>query len=238
MESHDLDVRISSQVKTPVVRVIPLNDSEESHRIVREADIQQQGDEIHVTMPPGAGGGSMVISGGSVSINGAWYQGPVSVVNGVIRSHGVTGGELGSGARVQAIIPAGSVADLHSVSGDIRVEGDLSSFRGRTVSGNISATGVHQKLFARSTSGNVEVGTVSGEADITTVSGSVEIDSYGGKEITVQTVSGGIRIGASGGASGSMDVQTVSGGVRLQGVTLNRALDIRHHTVSGSIRKT
>jgi hypothetical protein len=100
--------------------------------------------------------------------------------------------------------------DLHSASGDVRIE---------YVAGDFSR---------RAASGDVQFGRVDGSASINSASGDIRGDSVGG-DFHAKTASGDINIEAIGGAAG---ITTASGDVTLGNLAVG---DTRVHSASGDV---
>lgn len=239
--SHDLSITASGSSTVSTVRVIPLDETEDTAQIVRDTVIQQDGKKLSIILPENQGGGIVQnVSGGSVTVNGVRYQGPVSIVNGVVRGIVTSGSGAvvigGRGVRVDVQIPSGSSARVGSLSGDVDTRGFLDLLRVNTISGGVRADEVGE-LLGGSTSGDLEADVVRRVISVTTISGDVDIHSYHGSEANLRSVSGDLELNAASGATGEVHANTVSGDIRLRGTRGQPGLDVKTRTVSGYIRK-
>ena len=234
---YDLQIMTSRAQRHPSVRIIPLSDSEASLKVAREADISQRENRLRVKLPKDKGGVStMMIGGGSTYINGVHYQGPVTIVDGVVyQGQGATVA-ASSGVRVEVTLPEGSSADIETVSGDAVIDGSVDELRFKSVSGDLVADAVHT-VSITTTSGDVELAAVSDGGTVNSVSGDVEIRQYDGRGMFVNTTSGDVRVAAGQQARGSLDINTVSGNVTTHNTRGNSALRVRPNTVSGRVRE-
>lgn len=110
-------------------------------------------------------------------------------------------------------MPAQGAADLHSVSGDVKVTGIRGTVRAESVSGNINASDTPKLEVAKSVSGTVTLSGVSTGGDLSAASVSGDI------------VAKGVKVHA-------LDVSSVSGEVTLTDVTCDR---LGAKSVSGNI---
>jgi DUF4097 and DUF4098 domain-containing protein YvlB len=153
-------------------------------------------------------------------------------------------------------MPAAGTAEVHSVSGDVKVTGVRGAVRADTVSGNLTATDTPRLENAKSVSGDVTVSGVTNGGDLVagSVSGNVtarslklrslELSSVSGDlraidvtcdRLTAKSTSGGVEYTGAIARGGSYDINVHSGDVRLMlenpsGFVLNA------NTFSGSIR--
>lgn len=236
---YDLQIMTSRAQKHPSVRIIPLSDSEASLEVAREADISQRGNRLRVKLPKdkgGVGGDTLMIGGGSTYINGVHYQGPVTIVDGVVYQGQDATVAASSGVRVEVTLPEGSSADIETVSGDAVIDGSVDELRFKSVSGDLVADAAHT-VSITTTSGDVELAAVSDGGTVNSVSGDVEIRQYDGRGMFVNTTSGDVRLAAGQQAQGSLDINSVSGNVTTRNTRGNSALRVRSNTVSGRVRE-
>ncbi|MEU9396610.1 DUF4097 family beta strand repeat-containing protein [Streptomyces sp. NPDC048324] len=184
------------------------------------------------TMTVGGNTFTFTGSGGVSMIGNDVYMGGKKIVeNGrVIAQQGTVVGGTGNGTiTVDVRLPDLSSFRLDTVSGDLKVTGDLQILDVKSTSGDVEAMGVHT-LRGNTTSGDFEVTRV----DVTSVSGDIEIGAYNGSEFRVNSVSGDVHISATPAATGTLDVSTVSGDVTTRGADHLRP---RVSTVSGRHRR-
>jgi hypothetical protein len=155
------------------------------------------------------------------------------------------------GTRLRADVVAADLAArghfgqsaVRSVSGDVEIgeiEGDLDL---KTVSGDASAHRVSGFATLNAVSGDLRVRELGGSAKGKTISGDLELDSVRSGEVSVQSVSGDVKIGIAAGAGVWMDLRSLSGDTRSElapadgpGNGESSTVQIRAKTTSGDIR--
>lgn len=130
-------------------------------------------------------------------------------------------------------VPRSASLDLHSGSGDIRVDGAGRFLKAETGSGSVRAYGLSGSADLHTGSGDIELDEqAQGEIDAHTGSGSIHIRGLNGK-LTARTGSGDID--ASGRVLAATHLQSGSGSIRLHpGSDARYTVDAT--TGSGSIR--
>lgn len=138
-------------------------------------------------------------------------------------------------AKVELDGVAGSQAEIETVSGSIRYQGDAERVHLKSVSGSIDGAGAGRIWTVGSVSGRIRLPQSAGELRLETVSGSVEFNFSRASRVRAETVSG--RIVATGALDegGEVAMQSVSGAIELN---LTGAVDahIQGKTFSGAIR--
>jgi DUF4097 and DUF4098 domain-containing protein YvlB len=132
-------------------------------------------------------------------------------------------------------LPATASADLHSVSGSIKVTGIHGSLRGETISGNLTVTDAPQLEAAKTVSGDVLLTGVTADGDLTatSVSGNVRARGLKARGLDLGSVSGDINV--SDVTCERLGVKTVSGTVEYAGgIAKGGRYEINTH--SGSVR--
>jgi hypothetical protein len=149
--------------------------------------------EVRVNCPPGS---NLEFAGGSADlrVDGDLNDVDVKTASGDVR--------LGDVARRFSLKTASGYIDVGTVASGGNVV---------TVSGDLNIRGLEGDLKARSVSGNVWMGVVDGPLQLSTTSGDVVVDSLQGGELTMQTVSGDVRIGVGRGTRVWIDAVSVSG---------------------------
>jgi DUF4097 and DUF4098 domain-containing protein YvlB len=155
------------------------------------------------------------------------------------------------GTRVRAEVVAADLAargrlgatTLKSVSADLDVEevdGDLEL---KTVSGDAKVRRVIGSVSLNTVSGDLNVREVGGSAQGKTISGDLELDSVSNGTVTIQSVSGDVKIGVAAGAGVWMDLKSLSGDTRSElaaadgpGQGETTSVEVRAKSVSGDIR--
>ena len=132
-------------------------------------------------------------------------------------------------ADVDASRRLGNV-ELKTASGDIVVE-HVAGLRVQSASGDVRAATVDGEARVQTVSGDVRLGTVTGPVTATLVSGDFAIDDAQ-SDLSAKTVSGDQRIDAI--RQGQITLQSVSGDVRI-GVRPGTRLHIDANSVSGDV---
>lgn len=157
------------------------------------------------------------------------------------------GSRHGGSEDIEVRCPAGTPLSVGTLSGDIRLEGEMGHARVATASGDITVDRA-ASLDARSISGDLEVNACpercrlstksghieardTGAAVADTVSGRIRLDRTAGP-VKVRTVSGNVELGTDG--SDSVSVRSVSGGVNVR-VDKERRPETKLRSVSGKV---
>ncbi len=120
--------------------------------------------------------------------------------------------------------------EVKTASGDVSVD-HVTGLRVQSASGDVRSATVDGEARLQTVSGDVRLGTVSGPVSATLVSGDFSIDDAL-TDLAAKTVSGDQRIGAI--RAGQITIQSVSGDVRL-GVRPGTRLQIDANSVSGDV---
>jgi hypothetical protein len=120
--------------------------------------------------------------------------------------------------------------ELKTASGDIAVE-QVTGLRVQSASGDVRAATVDGEARVQTVSGDVRLGTVTGPVSATLVSGDFAIEDAH-TDLSAKTVSGDQRIDAI--REGQISVQSVSGDVRV-GVRRGTRLRIDANSTSGDV---
>ena len=134
-------------------------------------------------------------------------------------------------------VPSSASADLHSVSGSMRVAGVHGSVRAETVSGNVTTTDAPKLEVAKSISGDVSLTGAAAEGDLSaaSVSGSVTARGLRAHGLDLGSISGDIIL--SDVTCDRLGIKSVSGSVEYAGSILKGGrYEINSH--SGSVRLT
>jgi hypothetical protein len=230
-------VTVDPSIKTATIRLHTRDTQGPSVDAINQATASTV-NGLEVDVPDTGGGGMTVIQTGhggrysSVSISG---NGSVIVSGGNVTINGqrITGSSMvSSGITADVTVPGSAELSFRSVSADLVANGPLAALTVATTSGDIE-TGLVGSLAVNSSSGDVEVTGVTEQLTVSTVSGDVEIGSYSGQRATLNAVSGDISLSATPASSGGLSATTVSGDIRLRG-----AAHLRPYTssVSGRVR--
>jgi DUF4097 and DUF4098 domain-containing protein YvlB len=137
--------------------------------------------------------------------------------------------------------------DVNSVSGDVRVQGEVSeSAVLKTVSGDVRLESVGGRVSAQTVSGDVRIGPAGGTIDTKTVSGDIRCESVKDGDVRFSSVSGDIEIGIATGSLVDVDAGSTSGDLSSE-VPLDRepvyagangggTVVVRGRTISGDVR--
>jgi putative adhesin len=100
---------------------------------------------------------------------------------------------------------------VNSVSGDVRMRGELAGATLKTVSGDADLDRVGGDLSAQTVSGDLRIGPVAGSADLKTVSGDARLQSVAAGDVRFSSVSGDFEIGIAQGSALDVDAGSTSG---------------------------
>jgi DUF4097 and DUF4098 domain-containing protein YvlB len=130
-------------------------------------------------------------------------------------------------------VPAGTRVILHSISGDLEVQGTRGEIEARSVSGDVRVDDVAHNATLESLSGNMTVHNVRGDLHMRTVSGDAEADAVTGdvtftsvsghgyltratsRNVHMESVSGDLTYGGTLDPSGTYDLHAHSGDVHI-----------------------
>ncbi len=134
-------------------------------------------------------------------------------------------------------------ADLHSASGNIRVDAVRGDISAKSASGNITVDRADGRIGASLASGTFRCDHAGGSLDVGTASGDVRVGRCLGDEVVVKTVSGDVSLGLPGGIRVDPDISTLSGKTVLPRSAPSepvggdrRTVRLRLRTISGDIR--
>ncbi len=138
---------------------------------------------------------------------------------------GIRGGRVD--ARVVAEIPAGADVSYNGVAGDVRATGFTRSQEFHTVSGDLVLNGAAGRVRVRGVSSDVTLHADDAvDLEINTVSGDIASIAPRYEALRMTTVSGDIVLEGTLATSGETRIETVSGDVRL-GVSGGMTLEVR-----------
>jgi len=132
-------------------------------------------------------------------------------------------------------LPASASADLHSVSGSVKVTGVHGSLRAETISGDVTITDAPRLEGAKTVSGDVSLTGVTADGDLTasSVSGNVRAKGLKARGLDLGSVSGDINV--SDVTCDRLGVKSVSGNVEYAGgIARGGRYEINTH--SGTVR--
>lgn len=135
--------------------------------------------------------------------------------------------------RLEVVVPANSVVEANSVSGDVKVTGVRGEVNARAVSGDVEVRGAARRTRLSSVSGDVVGAQLGEDVRAKSVSGDVSLDDVGG-EVEAETVSGEIEVRRSPRVR-RMRAQSVSGEIGYDGgIARDGRYEFNSH--SGEIR--
>ncbi|MDF3018520.1 MAG: hypothetical protein K0R44_3745 [Thermomicrobiales bacterium] len=108
-----------------------------------------------------------------------------------------------------------SRVDIHSASGDVRIEGVTGEIALNSMSGDVRIVRTSGKVALKTASGDLVVEGATGHLTAQTASGDVHVSSAHAEGFHIQTVNGDIHLDALPTGDGPFRAQTVSGDVRL-----------------------
>ena len=236
-------VTVDRSAEVAAVRVLTQDGPDSpAGKAVRETTIRQNAEHLVVVVPDvpqGVGGFGNVsftsFGGGATFINGARYDGPVSVVDGRVISGGGAV-NMTNGVEVHITVPAGSGVRYRSENGSLYTYGPVAAIEAQTNNGSVKAEQVG-RLKARASNGSVKAGTVTEWLDAETDNGSVKAEDYAGSACRVRASNGSVALTVARGASGRIEARAGNGSVKLYGVRGRTDLDVDVTAGNGTVRK-
>jgi hypothetical protein len=134
-------------------------------------------------------------------------------------------------------VPRGCLLDIHTVSGDVDVQGTGSKAELHSVSGSLDLTDAQGVIELHSVSGDITASNLEGELNANSTSGRVRVSDSALRRFSLHTVSGDMTISTPLSTGESYSVSTVSGSLRLT-VPPGTGADVHLSTVSGRIDGT
>jgi DUF4097 and DUF4098 domain-containing protein YvlB len=191
-----------------------------------------------------AGGTNQVVVHGTVRGNNEWFSSSDSVVHQVesnppIQQNGNSiriGYNLPEDAKrhvsisYEVTVPANTVVQAHSGSGNVEVTGVRSDVQAHSGSGDLRLQDLGGRVNVQTGSGNIQAQNVTAPFSGQTGSGDIEASLTGSGEVDVHTGSGTIRVK---GIKGGIQAHTGSGDIEADG---DVAGSWRLHTGSGTVR--
>jgi hypothetical protein len=204
------------------VELETFRDDDATREAIERATVEMNGNEITVEIGVGGKG---------FGVGPAWISfGRTPQVGIRIRCPEDTDLECTTAsADVSATGRLGEV-ELKTASGDIAVE-DVAGLRVQSASGDVRGRTVAGEARVQTVSGDVRLGTVTGPVSATLVSGDFAIEDAR-TDLSAKTVSGDQRIGAV--REGQITIQSVSGDVRV-GIRPGTRLKIDASSTSGDV---
>ncbi len=145
------------------------------------------------------------------------------------------GGRKSGPTDLQLMVPLRADLDIESVAADVDVEGVASGELSiESVSGSVTAVGAPKVADISSVSGRLQLTLNSADVDVETVSGELVLRGRLNGEVSAESVSGAITIAVNNERLRDLSVNTVSGNVRVNTGLAPRG-EIRMETVSGDV---
>jgi DUF4097 and DUF4098 domain-containing protein YvlB len=175
---------------------------------------------------------------GDIRVTG-WERNEVKVESDddVDRFIKVDGDEIQVGSKGDGIdedlvvhVPGGARLSVHSISGDLKIDGVGGKLKLHTVSGEIIAGNCKGPMTIKAVSGDVELHQVGDDLEVKGVSGNVTAKSVQANMLEVKTVSGEIDLRSV--KASQVRLKTVSGNIVLQG-SLSSEGSLKASTFSG-----
>ena len=211
-----------SETGRTTVELEALRDDDATRDAIERATVELNGNEVTVEIGVGGKG---------FGVGPAWISfGRTPSVGVRIRCPEDTDLDCATAsADVAATGRLGNV-ELKTASGDIAVE-QVTGLRVQSASGDVRAATVDGEARVQTVSGDVRLGTVTGPVSATLVSGDFAIEDAH-TDLSAKTVSGDQRIDAI--REGQISVQSVSGDIRI-GVRRGTRLRIDANSTSGDV---
>lgn len=173
-------------------------------RMLEHVEVRHDGNRVVVTLPDkGKLGfslslGSLVFGSGGLRVEARVPHGAGVRVKTASADMEITG-------HLQKV-------DLNSVSGDVRVRGEVDDNAiVKTVSGDIDLEQVHGDVSVQTVSGDLRARGIAGSADAKSVSGDIRLESLAAGDVRFNSVSGDIEIGIAPGSLLDVDAGSTSG---------------------------
>ena len=211
-----------SETGRTTVELEALRDDDTTRQAIERATVEMNGNEV--TVEVGVGGMGF-------GVGPAWISfGRTAQVG--VRIRCPEGTDLECATASADVAATGRLGDVEvkTAAGDVSVE-QVAGFRMQSASGDARAAAVAGDARVQTVSGDVRLGTVIGAVSATLVSGDFAIDDAH-RDLSAKTVSGEQRIGAI--REGQISVQSVSGDVRI-GVRPGTRLRIDANSTSGDV---
>ena len=211
-----------SETGRTTVELQALRDDDTTHQAIERATVEMNGNEVTVEIGVGGMG---------FGVGPAWISfGRTPQVGVRIRCPEGTDLECTTASADVAATGRLGEVEVKTAAGDVSVE-HVAGFRMQSASGDARAASVTGEARIQTVSGDVRLGTVTGPVSATLVSGDFAIDEAQ-KDLAAKTVSGDQRIGAI--REGQITIQSVSGDVRV-GVRPGTRLKIDASSTSGDV---
>jgi hypothetical protein len=204
------------------VELEALRDDDATREAIERATVELNGNEVTVEIGVGGKG---------FGVGPAWITfGRTPSVG--VRIHCPEDTDLDCATASADVAATGRLGkvELKTASGDIAVE-QVTGLRVQSASGDVRAATVDGEARVQTVSGDVRLGTVTGPVSATLVSGDFAIEDAH-TDLSAKTVSGDQRIDAI--REGQISVQSVSGDVRV-GVRRGTRLRIDANSTSGDV---
>jgi len=173
-------------------------------RMLEHVEVRQDGNRVVVSLPDkGKLGfslslGSLVFGSGGLRVEARVPHGAAVRVKTASADMEITG-------QLEKV-------DLNSVSGDVRVRGDVAdNATVKTVSGDVDLEQVHGDVSVQTVSSDLRAGGIAGSADAKSVSGDIRLESLAVGDVRFNSVSGDIEIGIAPGSLLDVDAGSTSG---------------------------
>jgi len=173
-------------------------------RMLEHVEVRQDGNRVVVSLPDkGKLGfslslGSLVFGSGGLRVEARVPHGAAVRVKTASADMEITG-------QLEKV-------DLNSVSGDVRVRGDVAdNATVKTVSGDVDLEQVHGDVSVQTVSGDLRAKGIAGSADAKSVSGDIRLESLAAGDVRFNSVSGDIEIGIAPGSLLDVDAGSTSG---------------------------
>ena len=138
-------------------------------------------------------------------------------------------------AEVTVSGTAGTLLEVDSVSGKIRLDSTAREFEISTVSGSVELTGDGERSHVETVSGDIDSRSNRAYLKFETVSGNIAATTSSYKEFNASSVSGDISVRGKPGDSARVNTETMSGDIRID-ATGDLSARIEAETFSGRIR--
>jgi len=173
-------------------------------RMLEHVEIRQDGDRVAVTLRD-KGKLGISFSLGSLIFGNAGLRVEARVPHGAGVKVKTASADVEITGQLERV-------DLNSVSGDVRVRGEVADNAiVKTVSGDVDLERVHGNVSVQTVSGDLRARGIAGSADAKSVSGDIRLESLAAGDVRFNSVSGDIEIGIAPGSLLDVDAGSTSG---------------------------
>ncbi len=227
---HGRLVIVASERDDVEVDVLPFDEnSRDDREHAEKTAVEQKGDRIIVEAPgdsfrgrraldvriavPSESNAEIVVASADVICNGQLGDVSTTTASGDAELEHVRSLEARTSSGDTACRRVDGPVAATTASGDVVIGTSVGDCEFKSASGDIIVEEARSDVEVRSASGDIIVSSLAGSADVRTASGGAHLRAVRSGTIAVDTTSGEIRIGVTGGVAAWLDVESRSGDV-------------------------